>query len=274
MNGNFVTRFAPSPTGYLHRGHAFSALSAFATATRAQGRFLLRIEDIDTDRCRGEYAEAIEDDLEWLGLEWERPVRRQSDHMADYRAALEDLRIRSLIYPCKRTRAEVLNGIARAPQADDPRDETLESDQEGPTAWRLSIDAAERALGGFANLTFVEEGSSILGKGDVVTADPRLSGDVILARKSLGVSYHLAATVDDARQEVSHVIRGADLFPSTHVQRLLQALLNLPTPVYRHHPLLLRPDGKRFAKRDSQETLRELRSRGASASELRATLGF
>lgn len=285
MTSTFTTRFAPSPTGSLHRGHAFSALTAFQAAQDAGGRFLLRIEDIDAERCRPAFEAAIHEDLAWLGLEWETPVRRQSEHMADYRAALESLRARGLVYRCFRTRAEAAAEIGRAPHGAEPapfRGEPLPADEEAarltrgePFAWRLSLDAAKAALGpAWDDLAFVEQGAGPNGETGRVKAEPERAGDVILARKDLGVSYHLAVVVDDAIQGVTHVIRGSDLFEAAHVQRLIQALLGLPTPAYRHHRLLLRPDGKRFAKRDTAETLREIRASGVSADELRRQLGF
>jgi glutamyl-Q tRNA(Asp) synthetase len=273
----FVTRFAPSPTGYLHRGHAFSALTAFVAAQKAGGRFLLRIEDIDATRCRPEYEAAIYEDLAWLGLSWESPVRRQSEHMDDYRAALERLRDRRLVYRCFRTRKEILDAIGQAPHGLPPpfRGQPLEPAEESRRlkagqafAWRLSLDAAKAALGpAWDRLSFVEQGEGEL------AADPSAAGDVVLARKDVGVAYHLAVVVDDARQGITHVIRGRDLFEATPIQRLLQELLGLPAPVYRHHRLLLGPDGKRYAKRDKAETLREIRSRGITADELRRELG-
>lgn len=278
-----VTRFAPSPSGLLHRGHAFSALTAFETARAAEGRFLLRIEDIDIVRCKPDFEAAILEDLDWLGLEWENPVRRQSDHLTDYRAALDELRTRALVYRCFRTRQEVAAEIARAPHGalevfrGGPLSEAEEAARLGagePYAWRLSLAAAEAALGGFASLTFVEEGAGPAGERGVILADPARGGDVVLARKDLGVAYHLAVVVDDALQSVSHVVRGEDLFEATHVQRMLQALLRLPTPVYRHHRLLVGPDGRRYAKRDRAETLRQLRATGITASDLRAEMGF
>jgi len=280
---SFVTRFAPSPTGYLHRGHAFSALTAFEAAGAADGRFILRIEDIDRTRCRPEFEAAIHEDLAWLGLDWERPVRRQSDHMADYGAALRDLSERGLTYRCFRTRREVAEAIESAPHGamEAFRGAPLPSDEEArrveagePYAWRLSLDAAERTLGGFETLSFVEAGEGPGGEHGLIAARPSLGGDVVLARKDVGVAYHLAVVVDDALQGITHVIRGQDLFEAAHVQRLLQALLALPTPVYRHHRLLAGPDGKRFAKRDRAQTLRELRASGMTAAELRRELGF
>ena len=279
----FVTRFAPSPTGLLHRGHAFSALTAFEAARAAGGPLLLRIEDIDTDRCRPEFEAAIVENLAWLGVAWEAPARRQSEHLADYRAALEALRARGLVYRCFKTRAEVLADIGRAPHGPsapyrgaplDPAEEARLTGEGRPFAWRLSLAAAERELGGLSGLNFTEEGAGPNGEVGRIAANPERGGDVILARKGLGVAYHLAVVVDDALQRVSHVIRGVDLFEAAHIQRLLQALLALPTPAYRHHRLLLGDDGKRFAKRDHAESLRDLRARGTTPAELRAALGF
>jgi glutamyl-Q tRNA(Asp) synthetase len=272
----FVTRFAPSPTGFLHRGHAFSALTAFEAAHAACGRFLLRIEDIDIGRCRPEFTSAIFEDLAWLGLSWETPVRHQSDHRAAYARALESLKARGLVYRCFKTRRDVLDEIALAPHGPtgavvsaplEPREEARNLAEGQPFSWRLSIAAAERALGGFETLTFSDRD-----RGEV-RADPWLTGDVVLSRKDIGVAYHLAVVVDDAAQGVTEVVRGLDLLEATHVQRLLQALLGLPTPAYRHHPLILRLDGKRFAKRDSAETLRSLRGAGVTPHGLRAELG-
>lgn len=273
----FVTRFAPSPTGHLHRGHAYSALTAHAAAREAGGRFLLRIEDIDATRCRPEFEAAIYEDLAWLGLEWELPVRRQSDHLEDYQAALSRLEADGLLYRCFRTRREVAEAMASAPHGPMEvfRGAPLPSAEQAgrlaagePFAWRLSLDAAAGRLGGWAGLTFTD---AIMG---VVQAQPELGGDVVLARKDVGVAYHLAVVVDDALQGITDIIRGVDLFEATHVQRLLQALLGLPTPRYRHHQLLTGPDGKRYAKRDRAETLRSLRERGMSPAELRKELGF
>ncbi|OHB26205.1 MAG: tRNA glutamyl-Q(34) synthetase GluQRS [Phenylobacterium sp. RIFCSPHIGHO2_01_FULL_69_31] len=273
----FITRFAPSPTGDLHRGHAFSALTAFEAARAAGGRFILRIEDIDATRCRPQFETGIYEDLAWLGLTWETPVRRQSEHLDDYQAALARLEVDGLLYRCFRTRREVAEAMASAPHGAMevfrgrplPLAEEMRRLTAGePFAWRLSLDAAARKLGGFGDLAFTEEGEG------VIQARPELGGDVVLARKDVGVAYHLAVTVDDALQGITHVIRGRDLFEATHVQRLLQALLGLPTPLYRHHALLTGPDGKRFAKRDRAETLRSLRDRGMSPATLRRELGF
>jgi glutamyl-Q tRNA(Asp) synthetase len=286
----FTTRFAPSPTGLLHKGHAFSALTAHAAARAADGRFILRIEDIDATRARPEFEAALLEDLAWLGLDWEAPARRQSEHMADYQAALDSLRDRGLLYRCFRTRREVLDEIGRAPHgpgegpeglvfrgAPLPADEEARRLEAGEAfAWRLSLDAAAEALGedGWGALVFREEGCGPLGEHGLIQARPERLGDVVLARKDVGVAYHLAVTVDDALQGVTHVIRGQDLFEAAHIQRLLQALLGLPTPVYRHHGLLLAPTGERLAKRDRAETLREIRARGVTAQEVRAELGF
>jgi len=277
----FVTRFAPSPTGYLHRGHAFSALTAFQAAREVGGRFLLRIEDIDATRCRPDYDAAILEDLAWLGLAWEEPIRRQSEHLADYHAAIEALRRRGLVYRCFKTRKEL--DIGRAPHEPavpyvgarlDADDEVERLARGEAFAWRLSLAAAREALSGFEALTFLEEGVGPHGETGLIQARPETAGDIILARKDVGVAYHLAVVHDDALQGVTHVIRGQDLFEAAHIQRLLQALLGLPTPTYRHHGLLVGPDGRRYAKRDKAETLRELRAAGMTADELRAELGF
>ncbi len=278
----FTTRFAPSPTGYLHLGHAFAALTAARAAADAGGRFLLRIEDIDMTRSRPAFEAAILEDLAWLGLSWEQPVRRQSEHLADYQAALAKLRDQGLLYRCFRTRREVLDEIARAPHgpgegadgavfhgAPLPADQETELLAEGrPFAWRLSLTRAAEALGGFDGLAFVEEGAGPCGETGLIRAKPAREGDVILARKDVGLAYHLAVVVDDAGQGVSHVIRGDDLFAAAHIQVLLQALLGLPTPAYRHHRLLLGPYGKRLAKRNGAQSLRDLRAQGVTPADI------
>jgi glutamyl-Q tRNA(Asp) synthetase len=279
-----VTRFAPSPTGLLHRGHALAALTAAETARAAGGRFLLRIEDIDTERSRPEFEAAILDDLAWLGLTWERPVRRQSEHHADYADALGRLRPRGLVYRCFKTRRELLDDIGRAPHGmgatyvGSPLNEAEQARRlaAGETfAWRLSLAAAREALGAaWDDLSFVEMGAGPGGERGLIAASSEAAGDVILARKGLGVAYHLAVVVDDALQGVTQVTRGWDLFEATPIQRLLQSLLGLPTPTYRHHRLLLGLDGKRLAKRDKAETLQALRERGVTAEAVRAELGF
>ncbi|NBB63285.1 tRNA glutamyl-Q(34) synthetase GluQRS [Pseudomonas sp. ODNR1LW] len=281
----FATRFAPSPTGRLHKGHAFSALTAWSAAKTAGGRFVLRIEDIDPTRCRPEFETAILEDMAWLGLDWETPVRRQSAHLGDYADVVETLHGRGLLYRCFRTRTEVLAGIGDAPHGamEAARPGPHSADEEGryleagrPFAWRLSLDRAREALGEtvWHGLHFIEEGEGPNGEHGVVPVRPDAAGDVVLARKDAGVAYHLAVTHDDALQGVDHVIRGEDLFDATHVQRLIQTLMGWPAPVYRHHRLLTGPDGRRYAKRDRSVTLAELRAGGLTAEALRAELGF
>ena len=273
----FVTRFAPSPTGHLHRGHAFSALTAHAAARAARGRFLLRIEDIDAGRCRPEFEAAILEDLAWLGVTWEQPVRRQSEHMDDYSAALKRLEVQGVLYRCFRTRRQLADDIAAAPHGPvetfrgarlDPQEEARRLAAGEGYAWRLSLAAAQSRLGGFDELTF-----RVAGRGDV-QARPERVGDVVLARKDAAVAYHLAAVVDDALQGVTHVIRGEDLAEAPHIHRLLQALLGLPPPIYHQHRLILGPDGKRLAKRDRAESLASLRAGGIAPATLRRELGF
>jgi len=266
-----VTRFAPSPTGLLHLGHAFSAL--FATA--AGERFLLRIEDIDRTRCRPEFETAICEDLAWLGLRWEAPVRRQSEHFDDYRGALARLDGMGLLYPCFCTRRDIA-ASADAPHGPDgplypgtcrnrSTAERTERIARGD-AFALRLDMA-RAAAMAGPLTMRESGKN-------VPADPAALGDVVLARKDSPASYHLAVTLDDALQGVSLVTRGEDLFPASFVHRLLQVLLGLPEPEYRHHRLLTDSAGKRLAKRDNAEPLRSMRQRGASPDDIRRLLGF
>lgn len=280
----FVTRFAPSPTGLLHLGHAYAALTAHDAAQQAGGRFLLRIEDIDATRCRAEFEAAIRQDLSWLGLCWEEPVRRQSEHLADYHAALDRLKAEGLLYRDFRSRRDLAQAITSAPHDPArrgtgsplaPAEEARLLEEGRPFAWRLSLARARERLGaGWKTLAFVEEGSGPNGEHGLVRARPELGGDVVLARKDVGVAYHLAVVLDDARQGVTHVIRGRDLFEACHVQRLLQALLHLPTPTYRHHPLLLDERGRRLAKRDGAPALRLLREQGVTPSEIRARVGL
>jgi glutamyl-Q tRNA(Asp) synthetase len=219
--------------------------------------------------------------LAWLGLDWEQPVRRQSEHLADYHAAIETLRERGLVYRCFRTRKEL--DIGRAPHEPQtpfiggplpPAEEAERLGRGEAFAWRLSLPEAKKALGGFDDLTFFEEGACPDGQSGLIQARPESAGDIVLARKDVGVAYHLAVVLDDALQGVTHVIRGEDLFEAAHIQRLLQALLNLPTPTYRHHRLLIGPGGKRYAKRDRAQTLRELRAAGVTPADLRAEMGF
>lgn len=281
----FATRFAPSPTGRLHKGHAFSALTAWTAAREADGRFILRIEDIDPIRCKPEFEAAIFEDLAWLGLDWETPVRRQSEHLVDYAAVIDALNARGLLYRCFRTRKEILDAIGDAPHGPaeavrpgphDPDEEARLLNQGRPYAWRLSLDRAREALGDevWNALSFVEEGVGPYGETGVVCARPETAGDVVLARKDAGTAYHLAVTHDDALQGVTHVIRGQDLFEATHIQRLIQTLMGWPTPIYRHHRLLAGADGRRYAKRDQSVTLAELRAGGLTPEALRAELGF
>ncbi len=286
MMSPFTTRFAPSPTGYLHIGHAYSALTAHRAAQSAGGRFLLRIEDIDQTRCKPEFETAIYDDLAWLGLTWETPVRRQSDHFSDYAAALDRLREKEMVYRCYKTRKEIIDEITRAPHLSPSGPEgpqytgaPLAAYEErsllaegAPFAWRLSIKAARDYLGGaYEALFFTEETPE--GPRRVI-ATPEIFGDAVIARKDSGTSYHLASVHDDALQGVTHIIRGEDLFYAAHLHRLLQALLDLPAPVYTHHRLITDAGGKRLAKRDKAATIQALREGGASAHEVIAQLGL
>ena len=275
-----VTRFAPSPTGRLHLGHALSALVGWRAARAANGRFLLRIEDIDLARCRPEFEAAIHEDLRWLGLDWETPVRRQSEHFAEYSDALDRLDAMGLIYPCFCTRADVeaeISAAGGAPQGPD-----------GPhypgTCRKLT--AAERLARLAAGMPFARRLDAAAAAARVgpldwqeadkgaVAVDPLLHGDVVLARKDIPTSYHLAVALDDAIQGVTLVTRGEDLFAATHVHRLLQALLGLPIPRYRHHRLVTDATGKRLAKRDQAQSLAALRAAGADPATIRAELGF
>jgi glutamyl-Q tRNA(Asp) synthetase len=275
-----VTRFAPSPTGYLHLGHAHSALAGWSAAQPAGGRFLLRIEDIDSGRCRPAFEQAIHEDLAWLGLDWERPVRRQSEHMDDYSAALARLEAMGLLYPCFCTRREIQAEIAaagRAPHGPDgpPYPGTCRGLSAAARAGRMAegrdyalrLDVA-RALERTGPLSWHDAGAG------TIRAAPALLGDVVLARKEVATSYHLAVTVDDALQGVTLVTRGEDLFAATHIHRLLQALLGLPVPAYHHHPLLRNAAGERLAKRDGALALRTLRAAGKTPAEVRAMAGF
>jgi glutamyl-Q tRNA(Asp) synthetase len=271
--GTFVTRFAPSPTGFLHLGHVRSAHEGWRAARDAGGRFLLRLEDIDHTRCRDEYAEAILLDLAWLGLDWHGPVRRQSLHFADYRAALAQLEAAGLLYPCFCTRRQIQAEIARAgsaPQGDsgalypgtcrrlDPDERAERRMRAADYALRLDVAAALERTG---PLAWFEDDRP-------VAAEPAVLGDVVLARKEVPTSYHLAVTVDDAAQGVTLVTRGTDLFAATHVHRLLQALLGLPTPRYRHHALVTDAAGRRLAKRDGALSVGAMRRAGMTPAEI------
>ncbi|HET7847448.1 MAG TPA: tRNA glutamyl-Q(34) synthetase GluQRS [Pseudolabrys sp.] len=281
-----VFRFAPSPNGYLHLGHAYSALLNADLARTSGGRLLLRIEDIDATRCRPEYEAAIHEDLAWLGVEWETPVRRQSDHLAAYRAVLAKLDALGLIYPAFESRAE----IARlAEQNDWPRDpdgaplypgtakglgpaerhRRIESGE--PYALRLDMTAAIARVGA---LTWHEAGEGPARESGAIAADPAAWGDVVLARKDVPTSYHLSVVVDDAQQDVTDIVRGNDLFHATSVHRLLQALLGLPQQNYRHHRLVLDESGKKLSKSTQATALRELRAKGAAAADIRRMVGL
>jgi glutamyl-Q tRNA(Asp) synthetase len=274
-----TTRFAPSPTGWLHLGHAYAAL--FASEQANSGRFLIRLEDIDATRARPEYEEAIFEDLAWLGLSWEKPVRRQSDHFDDYRAALGQLETKGLLYPCFCTRRDIQDEIARAgnaPQGPDgplypgtcrhlDADERQKRLASGDAyALRLDVNQALQLID--TPLTFTE-----LSRGEI-TADPTIFGDVVLARKDTPASYHLAVVVDDALQGSTLITRGEDLLPATHLHRLLQYLLGLPVPRWHHHRLITDETGKRLAKRDEARSLTSLRDAGWTPDRVRQELGI
>ena len=276
---SIATRFAPSPTGLLHLGHAFAALTAWRQARAAGGRFLLRLEDLDPDRCRPEFAAAIEEDLAWLGLDWDGPVRVQSAHMAAYAATLARLDGMGLLYPCFCTRADILRATAHAPHGPDgaplypgtcrhlaAEDRAARLARGEPHAFRLDMGAALARVPG--PLTYEEEGRG------VVACDPAAFGDAILARKDVPASYMLCVTHDDALQGVTLVTRAEDLRPATDLQRLLQALLGWPAPRYAHHPLLLGADGKRLSKRNGAPSLRAMREAGMTVAEAWTRAGF
>ena len=285
-----VFRFAPSPNGYLHLGHACSALLNFDAARRSGGRLLLRIEDIDPARCRPEFEAAVYQDLAWLGMTWETPVRRQSEHLADYRAALEKLTAMGLIYPAFESRAEIARLVAeREAQAPWPRDpdgtplypgaaKSLPPDErarliESDTPYALRLDmAAARAR--VPDLGWIEHGEGPDRETGAVAARPEAWGDVILARKETPTSYHLSVVVDDALQGITEVVRGADLFWSTSVHRLLQHLLGLPQPAWRHHRLVCDREGRKLSKSSGAAALRELRVQGATPADIRLRVGL
>jgi glutamyl-Q tRNA(Asp) synthetase len=276
-----VTRFAPSPTGYLHLGHAFSALDGWTRARQmgarqTGGRFLLRIEDIDQTRCRPAFEAALLEDLAWLGLDWDGPVRRQSDHFADYEAALLRLQKLGVIYPCFCSRKDIA-AASSAPHGPDgplypgtcrslsPDEAAARQTSGAPFALRLNV-AKARALCG--PLAFHDEHIGM------IDALPEQLGDVVLARRETPCSYHLCVTVDDDLQGVTLVTRADDLLPATHIHRLLQALLGLKTPDYAHHPILTDSDGMRLAKRQGAKSLRDLRADGLTPPEIRRLAGF
>ncbi|MBR0749405.1 tRNA glutamyl-Q(34) synthetase GluQRS [Bradyrhizobium japonicum] len=285
-----VFRFAPSPNGLLHLGHAYSALLNFDRARETGGRLLLRIEDIDATRCRPEFETAIYDDLAWLGIACETPVRRQSEHLAVYRAALERLSALGLVYPAFESRAEIARLVAAreasGPWPRDPdgaplypgdarslsageRDRLIASGV--PYALRLDMAAACRRVAG---LTWNELGEGPDGERGIVATRPEAWGDVILARKETPTSYHLSVVVDDALQGISEVVRGLDLFHATSVHRLLQVLLDLPQPAYRHHALILDEAGRKLSKSGRSTGLRELRADGATPAGIRRLVGL
>jgi glutamyl-Q tRNA(Asp) synthetase len=286
-----VFRFAPSPNGYLHLGHAYSALLNFELAQASGGQFLLRIEDIDATRCRPEFEQAIDEDLAWLGIAWELPVRRQSEHLAEYKAALDRLSAMGLVYPSFESRAEIAKQVARReaeagrwPCDPDgaplyPGSATTLTDAEReqllrrgvPYALRLDMTAALARAG---DLSWTERGQGPDGEGGTVAACPDAWGDVILARKETPTSYHLSVVIDDALQGVTEVVRGQDLFPATSVHRLLQVLLDLPEPAYRHHRLILDTDGHKLSKSSQATGLRDLRAAGVTPAEIRHRIGI
>lgn len=281
-------RFAPSPNGFLHLGHAYSALLNFDLARATGGRFLLRIEDIDVSRCRPEYEAAIDQDLAWLGIAWETPVRRQSEHFADYRAALARLEAMGLVYPSFESRAEIARLVAdRDVHGTWPRDpdgvplypgsaRALAPQERARRVaagepYALRLDAAA-ALARTGPLVWRETAAD--GADEIVAADPAAWGDVVLARKETPTSYHLSVVVDDAAQGVTDVVRGRDLYAATGLHRVLQALLGLPEPAYRHHRLILDPEGRKLAKSTRATGLRELRAAGASPADIRRVVGL
>lgn len=285
-----VFRFAPSPNGYLHLGHAYSALLNFDLARQTDGRFLLRIEDIDATRCRPEFEAAIYEDLAWLGISWETPVRRQSEHFARYREAVEQLSTQGLVYPSFESRSEIGRLVAARESAGvwprDPdgaplypgeakalpaaaRDSLI--GQGLPYALRLDMEAACARAN---HLSWIEQGEGPDGETGIVSAQPKAWGDVILARKETPTSYHLSVVIDDALQGVTHVVRGKDLFWSTSVHLLLQRLLGIPQPVYRHHRLIADAAGQKLSKSTHATGLRELRRQGATPAEIRRLVGL
>lgn len=277
---DFLTRFAPSPTGHLHLGHAASAFAVWDAARANGGRVRLRLEDIDQTRCRPEYETSILEDLEWLGLDWDGPVRRQSEHFDDYARVLDTLEGKGLIYRCFRTRREI---AAALPAGADPDEagftgRRLDSGAEAERlarghafAWRLDLRAAKEQLGPvYRDLSYTEQTSRGVRE---VPANPDRFGDVVLARKDTPASYHLACCHDDALQAITHIVRGEDLRAVTEVHVLLQALMGWPAPVYQFHPLLLGPDGKKLSKRAGDRGLRAWREDGKTPADIRAMNG-
>lgn len=269
----FRTRFAPSPTYYLHLGHAASALHVWRAAELAGGEVLLRIEDIDTTRCRPEYRDAIFEDLQWLGFDWPEPARIQSEHFSEYADCISNLNERGLAYRCFRTRsalAQLSNPTRPGPHSEEEEAELL-ADQ-APFAWRLSLTAAQSELGNLWNeLSYSELTADGLAS---QAARPDLHGDIVIARKDSPSAYHLAATHDDALQGMTHIIRGEDLLDAPHIQTLLQVLMDWPKPIYQHHPLVVDEDGGKLSKRQKSISLASLRADGMTADQIRTRLGF
>ncbi|MDE3122987.1 MAG: tRNA glutamyl-Q(34) synthetase GluQRS [Paracoccaceae bacterium] len=276
----YRTRFAPSPTGLLHLGHAYSAILAHDRATAAGGAFLLRIEDTDRARCRPAFEQAIYDDLHWLGLRWETPVLRQSDHLPDYEAALDRLIAMGLCYPCRCTRADIAAATA-APQEGAPHPPVYPGtcrarpmgDRQPGDAIRLDMARALARAG--TALSFTETGPAHAGTHRLSEAHLlETAGDIVLSRKDIGPAYHLTVVVDDARQSITEVVRGEDLFDATPIHRLLQALLDLPTPTYHHNRLIRDATGKRLAKRDDARAISRYRAEGATPLDIRRIIGL
>ena len=285
-----VFRFAPSPNGFLHLGHAYSALLNFDLARKSSGRLLLRIEDIDPIRCRPEFETALFEDLEWLGIAWEQPARRQSEHLAVYRDGLERLECEGLIYPAFESRSQIKSlvqakdKISAWPRDPDngplypgeakqmsPKERDSKIKSGVPYVLRLDMAAACARAG---KQSWIEQGAGPDGETGSVVASPEQWGDAILARKETPTSYHLSVVIDDALQGVTNVVRGLDLFWATGVHRILQELLDLPQPVYRHHPLVLDESGKKLSKSVAATGLRELRANGATPETIRRLVGL
>jgi glutamyl-Q tRNA(Asp) synthetase len=285
MSRSRVFRFAPSPNGYLHLGHAYSALLNAKMARETGGRLLLRMEDVDVARCRPEYERAIYEDLAWIGFKWEKPVRRQSEHLAEYAQALDRLRRRGLTYPCFCTRGEVSRAIAGRP--DWPRDPDGSPLYPGTcrhlnvaegaarlacgerAAWRLDMAKASDLAG---TLAWREDDTENLAR--EIAGEPQEWGDVLVARRDIGTSYHISVVIDDAQQGVTDVVRGKDLYAATSVHRVLQALLGLPEPRYRHHGLITDASGHKLSKSRGSPTLRDLRANGITPEEIVRTVGL
>jgi glutamyl-Q tRNA(Asp) synthetase len=288
------TRFAPSPTGPLHLGHAYSALLAFDMAQAEGGDFLLRVEDIDQSRCRPEWEALIFDDLAWLGLTWPKPVMRQSDRLSVYHAGLQRLWARGLLYECSCNRRDIKDAISAPQEGASPvagpdgliypgtcRSKSRRPDQPMPQEAALRLDMAQAVAvisGTRRDLSFCETGQGPDGQHGRIGLDAKalvkMVGDVVLCRRDMGTSYHLSVVLDDADQGISHVTRGQDLFSATHIHVVLQHLLNLPTPIYHHHRLIRDEQGKRLAKRDDARAIQTYREAGATATDIREMVGL